>query len=205
QLEMGSKSRSFLTVIPYSISVPITLGIAIGSSSSAPSLERLEVLPRSDVLDRAPLVAVDPGDQGPDVDDPLALAPGDARPVVGIGGVRKILVLLELVAHGVDQVVELDAALLVLDEPLHGLLLGPVDDVLDHRAAREVLEVEDLALALGVRDLQELVVLGGRVHVVDRIADQPVDDLRGVAAVALLRLAVERQLRLQVLGEDVEG
>src|SRR4029450_1730742 len=104
-----------------------------------------------------------PGDQRADVDDPLALATGDAGPVVRVGGVREILVLLELLAHGVDQVVELDAPLAVLDQALDRLLLGAVDDVLDHRAAGEVLEVEDLALALRVGDLEELVLLGGRV------------------------------------------
>src|SRR6201996_3020161 len=36
-------------------------------------------------------------DQGPDVDDALALLTGDARPVVGVGGVGQVLVLAELV------------------------------------------------------------------------------------------------------------
>jgi hypothetical protein len=53
----------------------------------------------------------------------------------------------------------------LLDQPLHRLLLRPRHDVLDHRAAGEVLEVEDLALALRVGDLEELVLLGRRVHV----------------------------------------
>src|SRR5262245_19498786 len=125
---MGSKSRSFLTVIPYSISVPITLGMAIASSPAPGS--SLEVLTGPDVFDRPPFVAVDPGDQSADVDDPLALPAGDTRPVVGVGGVREILVLLELLAHCVDQVLELDAPIALLDEALHGLLLGAIDDVL---------------------------------------------------------------------------
>src|SRR5512145_147778 len=138
QLEIGSKSRSFLTVIPYSISVPITLGIAMTAPLGASETrdrrrEPSEVLTGVDVLDR-PLLAADSGDQRADVDDALALATGDARPVVGIGRVREILVLLELVPHRLLQVVELDATLAVVDQALDRHLLRTRHDVLDHRA-----------------------------------------------------------------------
>src|SRR3990172_8953299 len=126
---MGSKSRSFLTVIPYSSSVPITFGIAIAS----PHRDSSEVLPRVDVLDRT-LLPADPGHERPHVDDALALAARDPCPVVGVGRVRKVLVLLELLLHGLEHVIELDAALVLRDQPLHGLLLGARHDVLAHGA-----------------------------------------------------------------------
>src|SRR5713226_10787244 len=39
-------------------------------------------------------------DQRLDGDDALALSAGDLRPVVRVAGVRQVLVLLELLAHG---------------------------------------------------------------------------------------------------------
>src|SRR5574338_497229 len=203
QLEIGSKSRSFWIVIPYSISVPITLGIAIGSPHG-PASSGSEVLTRVDVLDR-PFLAADSRDQRAHVDDPLTLATGDPGPVVGVRGVRQVLVLLELLADRLVDVFRLDPALAGVDQPLHGLLLGARDDVLDHRTAREVLEVEDLALALRVGDLEELVLVGRRVHALDGLRDQAAHDLRRVAAPALLRLLVERQIGGEVLREDVVG
>src|SRR5688572_26153245 len=159
QLEIGSKSRSFLTVIPYSISVPITLGIAIAAPLGPGRREivwepSLQVLTGVDVLDR-PFLPADARDQGADVDDALALAARDPGPVVGVRRVREILVLLELVPDGLLEVLQHDPALAVIDEALDGHLLRARHDVLDHRAAREVLEVEDLALSLGVGDLEE--------------------------------------------------
>src|SRR5574338_338975 len=203
QLEIGSKSRSFWIVMPYSISVPITLGIAIGSPHG-PASSGSEVLTRVDVLDR-PFLAADSRDQRAHVDDPLTLATGDPGPVVGVRGVRQVLVLLELLADRLVDVFRLDPALAGVDQPLHGLLLGARDDVLDHRTAREVLEVEDLALALRVGDLEELVLVGRRVHALDGLRDQAAHDLRRVAAPALLRLLVERQIGGEVLREDVVG
>ena len=41
-----------------------------------------------------------------DVDDALALLAGDLGPVVGVGGVGEVLVLLELLADGGEEVVE---------------------------------------------------------------------------------------------------
>src|SRR2546422_3856465 len=68
------------------------------------------------------------------VDDPLALLAGDLRPVVGVGRIRQILVLLELFAHGIEQVAGADALLAATDQPLEGQLLGPPHDRLDHGA-----------------------------------------------------------------------
>src|SRR6478735_9276628 len=51
------------------------------------------------------------GDQRADVHDPLALLAGDARPVVGVGGVRQVLVLLELVDTCLEQVADAQALL----------------------------------------------------------------------------------------------
>ena len=90
------------------------------------------------------------------------------------------------------------------DRALHRLLLGAVDDVLQHRAAREVLEVEDLALALGVRDLEELVLLVLRVHRLDRLLDDAAHDRLRIRSVLPRRVLAERQVRRQVLGEDLQ-
>src|SRR4029434_8254401 len=77
-----------------------------------------------------------------DVDDALALLAGDPGPVVGVGGVRQILVLLELLTHGGQQVVGGHALGATADQPLERELLAAADDRLDHRARGEVLEVE---------------------------------------------------------------
>ena len=53
------------------------------------------------------------GDERADVDDPLALLAGDAGPVVGVGGVGQVLVLLELVDAGGEQVDDAQALLAV--------------------------------------------------------------------------------------------
>src|SRR5919198_997937 len=79
----------------------------------------LEVLPGGDPLDGAAafgLLAA--GDERPDVDDALALLAGDLRPVVGVGGVGQVLVLLELLADGVHQVLGTDALLPAGDQTL---------------------------------------------------------------------------------------
>src|SRR5262249_31560683 len=93
------------------------------------------------------------GDQGPDVDDALALLAGDPGPVVRVGGVRQVLVLAELVYARGQQVADPHALLPRLQELLDGHLLGPGDDVLDHRAGVEVLEVQHFLVAVGVGDL----------------------------------------------------
>ena len=93
-----------------------------------------EVLPGAHVIDGATTVSVLlGGDQGADVDDPLALLARDPRPVVGVGGVREVLVLAELLADRVDQVLGAKPRARAGDLTLDGRLLGPADDVLDHR------------------------------------------------------------------------
>src|SRR5690606_19999690 len=82
------------------------------------------------------------GHEGADVDDPFALLAGDACPVVRVGGVGQVLVLSELVDARVEQVLQPQSLALVGQVVLDGHLLAPVDDVLDHRAGVEVLEVD---------------------------------------------------------------
>src|SRR5438309_9751018 len=134
----GLKSVTASPEMPYSVSIPMTLAIAME--------ERLQVLTSVDALD-LPALAVRVGHEGSDVDDPLALLARDARPVVGVRRVRQVLVLLELVDARVQQVADPDAAVAGGQEVLDRLLLGPVDDVLHHRAGVEVLEVENLLVA----------------------------------------------------------
>src|SRR5262245_55245919 len=113
-------------VMPYSVSMPMTLGIAIApSSSSAPPTGRrrtavrcrLQVLAGVHPFDLPALAAVGVAKQGANVHDPLALLPGDAGPVVRVRRVREVLVLLELVADGHLEVVEGQALLALGQEP----------------------------------------------------------------------------------------
>src|SRR5688572_8448726 len=118
-----------------------------------------------------------------DVDDALALLAGDLRPVVRVRGVRQILVLLELLAHGEHEVIRLDALFALADVALERELLGAPHDGLDHRPRREVLEVQDLLIAVGIRDLEEAVLLAEAVHRLDRLRDHGVDGRLRVTAV----------------------
>src|SRR6202046_5772473 len=135
--------------MPYSVSIPQTLGMATNVTlsrrrrhqtdpprphpgGSAPP-HRSEILTSADPLDGAspcclPIFA----DQGTDIDDPLTLLPRDLGPVVGVGGVGKVLVLLVLLADGLPQVTGPDAAAFSGDGALDGQLLRPPHDVLDH-------------------------------------------------------------------------
>src|SRR5207244_2263238 len=148
--------------MPYSVSMPVTFGIAIGPRASADARtlrglyppRRLEILSRADPVDLAALALGVP-EQGPDVHDALALLARDPGPVVGVGRVGQVLVLLELVADGRHQVLELEALLAEGQEPLDGHLLGPADDVLDHGPGVEVLEVEDLLVPGLIRHFEE--------------------------------------------------
>src|SRR5690606_39763071 len=101
------------------------------------------------------------------VDDPLAVLAGDGGPVVGVGGVGQVLVLAELVDAGGEEVVDAESLLAGVEVLLDGHLLGAVDDVLDHRAGVEVLEVEDFLVAVGVGDLEEAALLGFGVQALD--------------------------------------
>src|SRR4051794_25278096 len=142
-------------------------------------------------------------DERADVDDPLALLARDPRPVVRVGGVGQVLVLLELVDAGLHEVADPQAGGAGLQVLLDGHLLGPVDDVLQHRAGVEVLEVQDLLVTVGVGDLEEAVLLALGVHPLDGALDHRGDRRVTVAAVLGQVVRVQRELGLEVLAEDV--
>src|SRR5215469_2438147 len=191
------------TEMPYSVSVPMTRSTLIVVQRNAGS----EVLAR--VRDRvdgtARLGALLARDQGADVDDALALLAGDARPVVGVGRVRQILVLDELVHAGRQQVGDADALLPGVEELLDGHLLGAGHDVLDHGAGVEVLEVQDFLVAVGVCDLEEAVLLRLAVHPLHGALNHLVHRGLQGAVVLLQVVGVEREFLEHVLGEDVLG
>src|SRR6266851_260599 len=215
------------TEMPYSVSVPITRRTLMKCLQLACSpLQPNAVTGEDDMLTRFPererssqvLSGVGhgvdgparlgpglAGDQGPDVDDALALLAGDPGPVVRVGGVRQVLVLAELVHAGGQQVADPHALLPGLEELLDGHLLGPGDDVLDHRAGVEVLEVQHFLVAVGVGDLEEPVLLRLGVHPLDGAQDHRLD--RGLRRSAVLGdvVRVQRQFLEHVLGEDVLG
>ncbi len=83
------------------------------------------------------------------------------------------------------------------------IFLRPVDDVLDHRAGVEVLEVQDLLVAVGVGDLEEAVLLGLGVHPLDGRLDHRRHGGVAVAAELGQVVGVQRQRGGEVLGEDV--
>src|SRR6185437_6338075 len=201
------------TAMPYSVSVPITRSTLIVVQRSASWQYRGRARPGSssqiltgvsDGVDgTAGLGALLARDQGPDVNDALALLAGDPGPVVRIRGVRQVLVLAELVHAGGQQVGDPDALLLRLEVFLDRHLLGAGHDVLDHGAGVEVLEVQDFLVAVGVSDLEEAVLLGLAVHPLDDALDHPLH--RGLPRVGVLGqvVRVQRQFGQHVLGEDV--
>src|SRR4051794_30411853 len=154
----------------------------------------------ADRVDRAarlgPLVR---GDERPDEDDPLALLAGDLRPVVGVGGVRQVLVLGELVEAGLEQVTDPQPPDAGIKQVLDRHLLRAVDDVLDHRARVEVLEVQDLLVAAGIGDLEELVLLRLLIHPGDRPVDHPRHRRPRVTAELRQVLRVQRQVGVRYL------
>src|SRR5215472_3234197 len=216
---IGLKSGWFLTVIPYSVSIPITFGIAMvppeqlvvretnGGRAPLRSLPpgRLQVLAGVDDPLDGPLLFLGLTHQGLDVDDALALLAGDLGPIVRIGRVGEILVLLELLAHRAHHVVEVDALLARLDVALQGQLLGPPHHRLDHGSRGEVLEVQNLLVTVGVGHLEEAVFLAEVVHLLHRRSDHALDGRLDVAAVLAQLGVVDGQLRRQVLLEDVHG
>src|SRR5438128_9608054 len=137
------------------------------------------------------------------VDDPLTLLAGDLGPVVRVGSVGEVFVLLELLADGGEQVVGHDALLAAADVALEGELLRTAHDRLDHGAGREVLEVENLFVAVGVGDLEEPVFFAQRVHGLHGRGDHGGDGAGDVGA-PRLRFR-EGNVGRQVLGEDVGG
>src|ERR1700678_1295333 len=131
--------------MPYSVSVLMTRSTLIVLQRSAGRHHRLpaqSVAGPSKVLTgvrdcvdgTARLGALLAGHQSADVDDALALLAGDARPVVGVGGVVQVLVLAEPVHAGGEEVSDADALLAGVEELLDGHLLGAGHDVLDHGA-----------------------------------------------------------------------
>src|SRR5438105_11330997 len=196
----GLKSARPGPELPYSVSMPMTFGIAmVAPWDTAPAWAGLEILARVDPIDLPPL-APRVGHQGADVDDPLSLLPRDASPVVGVGRIGEVLVLLELVADGRQEVFELDPLLPLAEEALDRHLLRPPHDVLDHRARVEVLEVQDFLVARGVGHLQEPVLVGRRVHPLDRGIDHPQDGLLAVAAGLPELVPAAGNLGPQILG-----
>src|SRR3989442_15439932 len=75
------------------------------------SVVRLQVLASGHHLLDAALLVARLAHERPHVHDPLALLAGDLRPVAGVSRIGQILVLLELLANGREQVVGADALL----------------------------------------------------------------------------------------------
>src|SRR5215469_8298330 len=200
------------TDTPYSVSMPITRRTVMAHTlAAACPTSALRQVQRSQVLagirhgvDRpAGLVAALARDQRPDVDDALALLAGDPGPVVRVGGVRQVLVLAELVDTGGQQVRDAQPLHSGLEELLDRHLLGPVHDVLDHRARVEVLEVQHFLVAVGVGDLEEPVLLRLAVHPLDDPLDHLGDRRLVRAAVLGYVVRMQRQAGHHVLGEDL--
>src|SRR5436305_2691135 len=184
---MGFGSPTPSCTIPYSVSIPQTFCMATtasyrphGPCTAHRCVRRLgarghrsdktvwlEVLTGRDPFDgptAGGLLVLALREQDPQEDDALALLAGDLGPVVGVGGVGEVLVLLVLLADRGEQVLGADAFALACDLALDGQLLGPPHDVLDHGARREVLEVHDFFVTVLVGDLDEPVLVVGRVH-----------------------------------------
>src|SRR5438309_8605403 len=169
-------------------------------SSDVPSLDVLSGV--DDPLD-APELLFRLAHERLHVDDPLTLLAGDLGPVVRVGSVGEVFVLLELLADGGEQVVGHDALLAAADVALEGELLRTAHDRLDHGAGGEVLEVENLFVAVGVGDLEEPVFFAQRVHGLHGRGDHGGDGAGDVGA-PRLRFR-EGNVGRQVLGEDVGG
>src|SRR5437899_1805356 len=180
EARIGLWSSTPRVMIPYSVSIPITFGMATrpppvpcldariarpaGGRQDLPTNPTLEVLAGLEPLDRAPLGFLALADECAHVDDALALLAGDLGPVIGIGRIGQVLVLPVLLDDGLEEVLRLQTPLARGDQPLDGQLLGPAHDVLHHRPGGEVLEVQQLLVPVGVGDLEELVGLGDAVH-----------------------------------------
>src|ERR1700730_1374226 len=114
--------------------------------------------------------------EGLHVRNPLALLARDLGPIVGVAGIGQVFVLLELIANRAEEVVDLDTLVARLDVALEGKLLGPPYDGLDHGAGGEVLEEENLLVAVDVGHLEEAVLLVEAIHLFQRGGNHPVDD-----------------------------
>src|SRR5580698_11614157 len=98
--------------MPYSVSIPRTFATDIV----------LQVLAGADVLDRS--TAEDVGlfavHERANEDDPFALLPRHARPVVRVRRVREVFVLAVLLSNRLDQVIGAQSAAVRGDLALHG-------------------------------------------------------------------------------------
>src|SRR5215470_11346459 len=101
-------------------------GGLVGGAAVAPPMllirSRSQVLAGIDDALDAPGLVLGLADEGLHVDDPLALLARDLGPVVGVGRIRQVLVLLELLADCGEEVVEGDALLTLADVALEGQL-----------------------------------------------------------------------------------
>src|SRR5690606_3138454 len=133
----------------------------------------------------------------------FALASGNTGPVIRVGGVGHVFVFGEFFAYRTQQVLHLQAALLLGDQCLDGVLLGPVHDVVDDRAGGKVLEIEHFGGPGDVGDFQDLVDFLGGVHRLHGPADHAFNGGTGIFAVRGQLLGVQRQIGGQVLAEDL--
>src|SRR5262245_61417558 len=177
-------------------------GGEVPRSPPPPSLQVLAGV--DDALDGA-LLVLGLAHEGFDVHDPLPLLTGDLGPVVGVGRVWEVLVLLELLANGGEEVVDDDALVAGLDVALEGELLGAAHDGLDHGAGSEVLEVEDLLVAIGVGDLEEAIVLLEAVHLVQGGGDHAREGRGEIAVGGAQLVLMDGKLLGHVLVEDIDG
>src|SRR5499426_2565282 len=99
---------------------PVSRGGDPGGNGGAvgPPHSFLEILAGGDDLLDVLLLLFGVAHERLHVDDPLALLAGDLRPVVGVGRIGQILVLLELLANGREQVVGADALFAPTDQAL---------------------------------------------------------------------------------------
>src|SRR5262245_27012435 len=118
---IGLKSGWFLTVMPYSVSMPMTFGMAInphdeetppathvegergvvgdagargGPRARQPLPRALQILAGIDHALDVALLFLGLAHERLHVHDPLTLLPGDLGPVIGVGGVGQVLVFL---------------------------------------------------------------------------------------------------------------
>src|SRR6266487_3813643 len=97
----------------------------------------LQVLPSGEIFNGAELGRAT-AHQGAHVNDLLPLAPGNACPIIRVGGIGEVFILLVFTLDCVLQVHERKAFLATSDKTLEGDFLGSGDDVLDHGAAGKV-------------------------------------------------------------------
>src|SRR5262245_10941116 len=180
-------------------------GLPFPSAPFAFCPSELEVLTGIDHALNGPLLVLRLAHPRLDVHDALALLAGNLGPVVGVGRVGEIFVLLELLMHGLDEIIHCESLLAGLYEALEGEFLSAAHDGLDHGAGGEVLEVEDLLVTIGVGDLEEAVVLLEAVHLVQGGGDHAREGGGEIAVGGGELGLVNRELLGHVLVEDIDG